>query len=210
MAKLKGPLFSLRASGALGKALVYFGWKGLNVVRTWVMPSNPQTAAQVTQRSYVTDAADLIHTAMADATNPLVEVDMMAYSRWANNEKTPRTWWNQACKNIIDTLVAGNGSAVWADMTVTDDDRTAVDIILYHYEGTVAALAAATFFMGHSPTRLIHQQAATIVAGVSTRIAIVDLSAWMTAGVPVYFQVRADAADPCEDAISGIYVFTPT
>ncbi|GAH96000.1 unnamed protein product, partial [marine sediment metagenome] len=37
MAKLKGPLFSLGASQQLGKALVFFGWKGLDVVREYVI-----------------------------------------------------------------------------------------------------------------------------------------------------------------------------
>lgn len=207
MAKTRGPLFSLRATGALGKALVYFSWKGLNVVRTWVIPSNPRTTAQVAARSHITAAADLIHTALADATNPLAEVDMMAYSRWGNQEKTPRTWWNQACKNIIETRVLGNTEVVWADYTETDLDPAAFDIILYQHEETGSDLAAATFFIGTSPTRLIHQQAATIIAGTSTRIAAVDLSAWMVSGTRYYFQIRANAADPCEGAQSGIYTF---
>lgn len=207
MAKLKGPLFSLRAAGAIGKALVYFSWKGLNVARTWVIPSNPNTAAQVAIRGHMTAAADLLHTAMADAGNPLAEVDMMAYSRWGNQEKTPRTWWNQACKNQIDTAVLANTPIIFADMTVTDDDHAALDIILSQYEETPSDLAAATFFMGTTPSRLIHQVFGTIVAGVSVRIAAVDLSAWMVAGVRYYFQVRADAADPCEGGQSGIYTF---
>jgi hypothetical protein len=207
MAKTKGPLFSLRADGAIGKALVYFSWKGLNVVRTWVIPSNPQTTLQVAARAHLTAAADLLHTAMADAGNPLAEVDMMAYSRWANQEKTPRTWWNQACKNIVDTRVLGNTGAVWGDYTETDLTPATFDIILYQYEEVLNDLAAATFFMGTSPTRLIHQVVGTIVAGVSTRIAVVDLSGWMVSGTRYYFQVRANALDPCEGARSGIYTF---
>ncbi|KKM06256.1 hypothetical protein LCGC14_1745880, partial [marine sediment metagenome] len=53
MAKLKGPLFSLGASGQIAKALVYFPWKGLNLVREHVVPSNPNTTGQVTQRGYM-------------------------------------------------------------------------------------------------------------------------------------------------------------
>ena len=47
MAKLYGPLFSLDARGKLGKALVYSIWKGLNYVRKYVIPANPNTAAQL-------------------------------------------------------------------------------------------------------------------------------------------------------------------
>jgi hypothetical protein len=50
MAKVTGPLYSMSASGKLADAMVYFGWKGLNVVRGWVKPANPQRASQGDQR----------------------------------------------------------------------------------------------------------------------------------------------------------------
>ena len=50
MAKVTGPLMSMSASGALGKALVYFPWKGYAVVREWLKPANPQSATQGDQR----------------------------------------------------------------------------------------------------------------------------------------------------------------
>jgi len=46
MAKVTGPLFSLSASGKIGDAMVHFGWKGLNVVRGWVRPKNPEMPEQ--------------------------------------------------------------------------------------------------------------------------------------------------------------------
>lgn len=46
MAKVTGPLYSLSASGTIGKAMVHFGWKGINVVREWLKPTNPKTANQ--------------------------------------------------------------------------------------------------------------------------------------------------------------------
>lgn len=56
MAKVKLPLISLEARGAIGKAIVYFPWKGINAVREYVIPANPQTTAQMIQRGYLTDA----------------------------------------------------------------------------------------------------------------------------------------------------------
>ncbi len=50
MAKATGPLYSLSASGKLANAMVYFTWKGINVVREWLIPSNPQSASQGDQR----------------------------------------------------------------------------------------------------------------------------------------------------------------
>jgi hypothetical protein len=45
-AKVTGPLYSMGASGKIGDAMVFFGWKGLNVVRQWVTPVNKQSADQ--------------------------------------------------------------------------------------------------------------------------------------------------------------------
>lgn len=53
MAKVTGPLYSMSASGKLADAMVFFGWKGINVVRGWVTPANPQSAAQGDQRIMV-------------------------------------------------------------------------------------------------------------------------------------------------------------
>lgn len=50
MAKVSGPLYSMSASGKLADAMVFFGWKGISVVRQWVKPSNPMSAAQGNQR----------------------------------------------------------------------------------------------------------------------------------------------------------------
>jgi len=50
MAKVTGPLMSISASGKLADSLVFFGWKGVQSVRGWVKPSNPQSAAQGNQR----------------------------------------------------------------------------------------------------------------------------------------------------------------
>jgi hypothetical protein len=46
MAKVTGPLYSMGASGKIGDAMVFFGWKGLNVVRQWVVPVNKESAGQ--------------------------------------------------------------------------------------------------------------------------------------------------------------------
>lgn len=45
-AKATGPLMSMSASGTIGKNIVFFGWKGVNVVRQWLKPANPMSSAQ--------------------------------------------------------------------------------------------------------------------------------------------------------------------
>lgn len=59
MAKARSPLHSTGASGKLGKDLVYFPWKGLNVVRSYTTPANPRSAAQTKQRNLFKTLAQL-------------------------------------------------------------------------------------------------------------------------------------------------------
>jgi hypothetical protein len=84
---------SLGAAGQLGKALVFFAWKGLNVVREYVIPANPRTTLQTTQRGYLTAAVAAVHDAQADDTNPLASLDAQAYALWASVVQRATTWW---------------------------------------------------------------------------------------------------------------------
>lgn len=53
MAKLTGPLLSFGAKGSIGKTLVASKWRGVPYARQYVVPSNPQTTAQmVTRRTF--------------------------------------------------------------------------------------------------------------------------------------------------------------
>lgn len=46
MAKVTAPLFSLSASGTVGKTITFGSWRGINWVRERFIPANPQTAEQ--------------------------------------------------------------------------------------------------------------------------------------------------------------------
>src|SRR3972149_2107985 len=51
MAVVKGPLFSLDASGTIGGAIVASKWKGRNYMRRHAVPSNPQSVGQLSVRA---------------------------------------------------------------------------------------------------------------------------------------------------------------
>ncbi len=51
MAGVKGPLFSLDASGTIGSAIVFAKWKGRNYVRRHAIPANPKSVGQVSMRT---------------------------------------------------------------------------------------------------------------------------------------------------------------
>lgn len=54
MARVTGPLFSVSASGTVGKAFTFGIWKGIQYVREWFKPENPQTVKQVNVRTALT------------------------------------------------------------------------------------------------------------------------------------------------------------
>ena len=211
MAKLKAPLMSLGASGQLGKALVFFGWKGLDVVREYVVPSNPDTTLQGIQRGHFGDAVDLIHDAMADVDHPLGEVDQIAYAALASAKGKIMTWFNQAVKLYIDTVLTKVGDAevpvVYKDMAFIDKAVATIQLNLFIEEETGSTLTHGKFYFGTTKTNMVHSQAAEVAAGVAVQILREDLSAFLTAGKKYFFQFRPDADKPCEGADSGIYSF---
>lgn len=210
MAKLKGPLFSLGASQQIGKTLVYFNWKGLDVVREYVVPSNPQTAGQTTQRGYLTACVSAVHAAQALAANALDAADISAYALLASVVKSATTWFNQVVKLWIDCKVLSDVPVIYSNGTISDPTTTTFDCILTINEETGSQLAAGKFYFGTSKTALIHSAVATVTPGASVALVNQDLSAFLTAGVKYFMQFRPDVADPCEGADSGIYYFTAT
>ena len=210
MAKLKGPLFSFDASGALADALVYFPWKGLSVVRKYVIPANPKTTAQNTQRGYVTEAVNKVHAVQILASHALDAADIAAYASLALTEPSPRTWFNEVVKKWVDCRVATKIPVIYSDGTISDPSASSFDCILYINEKTASQLAAGKFYFGTSKTALINSSAATVEAGTSVALADKDLSAFLSAGTKYFMQFRPDAEDPCEGAVSGIFTFTAT
>ena len=200
MAKLKAPLLSMGATQQLGKTLVYFPWKGLNVVREYVVPANPKTALQVTQRGYITAAVLMVHTAQALAALNLAAVDIIAYTLLANQRATPRTWFNEFVKMYADQHVGGLQCAIFRDMVIAPGAAGVLDVDLEWTPEGVNDITTANWHYGTTPTALIYTVAATIVAGRAT-----DSLAGLTTGVKYYVQLRATAHADFVGVRSGIY-----
>lgn len=207
MAKLKGPLFSLSASGSIADTLTFGTWKGINFVREHVVPANPNTALQQTQRGYMTACVAAIHAALGLAANPLAQIDLTAYAAQASALGRVMTWFNMVCKNWLDAARLGRVPVIYRDGTVVDPTTTTIDISVRISEETGSQLAAAHYYFGTSPTSLVHAVAASVTPGVLVELVAQDLSAFLTAGTKYYFQVQPDTGDPCQDCDSGIYSF---
>ncbi len=206
MAKLKAPLLSLGASGQLGKSLVYFPWKGLNVVREYIIPSNPQTSAQNTQRDYVRAAVTAIHTQQGKLYSPFDAADVTAVALWASKVKAATTWFNQLIKNWIDQKVASLEPAIFRDGYVNTGAETALFGVHCDEVGT-AAITEVTCYWGTSPTALVNTIVMTISAPQDR--ASIDVAP-LTGKIKYYFQARATAPADYVGVRSGIYHGTPT
>lgn len=202
MAKLKAPLLSMGATGQLGKTMVFFPWKGLNVVREFVVPANPNTVPQQTQRGFVTDAVAMIHAAQVAAEHPLNDQDVMAYSALANLNGSPRTWFNEVVKRYINQHVASKQFAICRDGIWSGDADTLALEVSFTDEGS-NHVTAGNFHYGTSPSALIYSVAATVTTG----LAQADVTT-MIAGTKYYFQFRPTAHDDFDGVVSGIYSFT--
>lgn len=192
---------SLGASGALGKALVFFGWKGLDVVREYVVPANPKTTGQTTQRGYLADAVEAIHNAQAEASHAIDSEDISAYALLASVIKSATTWFNQAVKLIIDNKVLGYQEGCYGDGHCTPGADQLTFELWFYFEN---AISAGTLWYGTSKTALIHSIAATVAANKVSKVIT-----GLTTGTKYYVQFRPTAPASTVAIRSGIYHGTP-
>lgn len=206
MAKLKAPLFSFEARGKIADSLVYFPWKGINAVRQHVIPTNPKTADQLTQRDYLSDAVVAVHDAQAHATDPLIAADVTAYNEYARTLGAIMTWFNAAVRQFINQRVAAIFGCIYTQgLTTPGADQLAVRTFIHEDSDSVNGVTAGDFFYGTSPTALINSKAAAIAAGTA-QATITGL----TTGTKYYWQFRPTAHADFVGTRSGIYSGTPT
>lgn len=166
MAVVDAPLFSFNARGKLANALVYFGWKGLNVVRSYVIPSNPDTAAQQTQRTRLTDAVTDWHDI------GLIALGVTAWNRFAATLSDPQSGFNAFCGDHIDIDVAGQTPDMGFNGTVADDADGTFTMTI----DEDGAADGAELDWGTSPTSLINTEAGAEAADTWTAAPADDVS----------------------------------
>lgn len=149
MAKVKGPLLSIRASGKIADTLVYFPWKGVNAVRSYVVPANPNTADQQTQRGYLEKAVDDWHGIGLDAD------DHTAWNAHALTRPGPMSGFNSFVKDHLDLQVAGLTPDMGFNGSLTDDADDTFSCSVEE-DGSADDVHLA---WGTSPTALINLEA---------------------------------------------------
>lgn len=205
MAKLKAPLLSLGASGAIGKSIVFFNWKGLDVAREYVVPSNPKSTAQMTQRGRVTVMVSRVHIAMAKTTHALGSLDKSAYALLGSLYATPRTWFNAVIKQGLNQLRLVLECDVYRGGTVVET-TTQLVVTLYQDAITVGGITAGNFYYGTSKTAMLSLVAGVVDTGAHTAIGTI---ASLTNNTKYYVQFKPTLPVNYIGNNSGIYIGTP-
>lgn len=183
MAKVTGPLLSMGASGKLADTLVFGKWKGVDVARQYVVPANPNTAAQSTQRGFMTAAVAAWH----DATNVLSATDKAAWNRYAGALDSAMSGFNAFCRSFIQERVAGGTPGHFFGVT---------NIALAHaafkadIDDSLAGALVVTLRVGASKT-FFSASATDAQVGGLTSFAAFDTG--FAAGTTVYYYFEAGA-----------------
>lgn len=192
MAKVTGPLFSLTASGQLAKALVYMSWKGIDDVRQYVVPANPNTSAQQTQRGYFSDAVTDWHEAGYNA------ADVAAYDLAALAAKEALSGFNIHNRYYIDLKVAAK---VWYPLTVVA--VSGIGAAGCSVAVNVSADKTGKLYVGASKTTMN-----TSFTGAFTTDHYDFTITGLSATTKYYFYIQNEEA--ASGGKSGIYSFTTT
>ena len=191
MAQVKAPFLCLGASGKLAGTLVATTWKGIKVLREYVIPANPQTADQVTQRGIFTDA-------VAAYRNYLTNAEVRgSWDRKALYSGTPMSGFN-ACMRALCNILTGNADASFNGSTV----EGAVGVVAFtmkNMDDGATGDEAGNFevWVGDNPGSLLLFETKAIAVGVITTSKVGD-----TAEVK-YVELRKDS-----ESRSGIFKAT--
>ena len=113
MAKVTGPLFSLSASGKIGDIMVHFGWKGRNVVRQWLKPTNPRDQQQKEVRQALAAAGKNVKFIKTPQTGLLSGSKM--YQLLVADAPATQIWNAHFSKNILEDLSAPAALTAFSD-----------------------------------------------------------------------------------------------
>jgi len=184
MAKVTAPFLSLGASGKLANTLVAFTWKGINVMRQFKIPTNPNTAAQQTQRTLF---SAMVLSWRTYFTNSLMRT---AWNLSALMSGNPQSGFNSAMSAMAQ-ICSGNPDASFA-LSSAAGAGYIINFTMKNADDGATGDEAGNFevWYGTDPASLLlHATPATIAAGIAATAA---LSA--TPKV-IYAKLRKDSQD---------------
>lgn len=194
MSKVTAPFFGFHARNQINKALVYFVWKGINCVRTWVIPANPKTAGQIAQRGNFTALVAIWHGGVFTAR------DVGSWNRAATTIKfRPQSGFNRFMgifRAIFYKVFTGIHLSMATDVSTAHASWVTSMLADLH-----AATNACTMLWGTKPTSLIYTTTPTYGLGTWTSVAI---NTGLTAGAKVYWKYSIVDGVALQEGSSGI------
>lgn len=189
MAKVNMPLMSSNASGKLANSLVYFSWKGLDCVRSYVVPANPKTTSQKSQRGNFSDAVQLFHD------TEFTDDDRSALNLAASVLKVSMSGFNWFVKKVVLALVASLTFTPYYGCEVKNIASTTATV-----EIGSDADKSASLFWGTSKTFMPNEVEGTWTTKVNS-FSLTDLPS----NSLIYFKVKSTVGTDAGE--SGIYFF---
>jgi len=207
MVRVKGPLFSLEASGTIASSIVFSKWKGRDYVRRHAIPSNPKSGLQVGIRSVfkwisqdyanlsAADISDWTSLAAGDNITPL-----NAQIRDGVDRARRNLGWRE---NTTDTASTAPNAPTSATATAqpktlvldwTDPATNEADYCIAIYRSTVT---------GFTPD--ISNLVGIVAVGVET---YTDIG--LTAGTEYFYRARGINTDGVLGALIAEFSGTPT
>jgi hypothetical protein len=189
MAKVKGPLFSLDASGKIADSIVYLKWKGISDVRAYVIPANPRTEKQQAQRAKMTEAVSLWHS------TDFNELDFLAWDLYASIMPTPMSGFNAFIKSYIDAKVAEKNFTPLYGGTISNITNSGFTFTIKS-----DLSADVKLYIGTSKTILGNAVSGTYNIGTKTWTFTIT---GLAEGTKYFFEVKS--TDPDDQGRTGIY-----
>lgn len=182
MALVRTPLLSFGATGKLARTLVYFPWKGLDVVREYVVPTNPNTAAQQTQRTLFTAMVAAWRNYFTDATM------RTAWNLAASVSKKAQSGFNAAMHGMLK-IASGDADASFAESAAATNQT--IVFTMKNVDDGATGDEAGDFevWTGSEATSLLYLEGVAISTGTVTTSDLGD------EGDIVYIKLRKDSYD---------------
>jgi len=162
LGKVKIPLLSISSTGKIADTLIFEVWKGKKIVKKYARPSNPDTAKQQVQRSYMAPVIEAWHNdgytiedkEAWDKYAKIIKVNATGYNMFTrfkiNAQKEANTW--EKLTNCQVSGIFGTGCTVVIDVP---SDKTGV---LFYGPSKVALYnqVAGVFSSGHETFTLVN------------------------------------------------------
>lgn len=209
MAVVKGPLFSIDASGTVAGAIVFSRWKGRNVVRRHAVPANPRSGGQLSIRAMMTflsqywddltaaQQADWDERAAASNISPFNAFCSYNLERWGTNLLPSIEY--PALESDTPGTIANEVATAQSRSILLSDDVT----VLGQNWGILVYRSLTTGLTG---TR--NQLVKIIPAITATTYTWLDFP--LTVGVAQYYKFKSFSIEGAEGTLSAEVTATPT